>query len=311
MKIAVAGAGAMGCLIGGSLARAGEKVHLLCRSSEQAAAIAEEGLRLTYRGETAVIPVHATARPAEVGVCDVVLVMTKHRHTRDALESARPAIGPRTLLASLQNGIGNVEILADFAAPERILYGVTGLGAMRTAPAALRATVIEGVESHMWPAAGEPSPAAKDFVAALNRCGFDVRLSPDVRERVWQKLCVNAGFSSLCAILRLPVAAMLEQPAARDLVRSLVYEIAAVGRREGVAMDGEEAFQRVWALAERSPEHVPSFLVDVLNRRKTEVDCLNGAIVERAHALGLPVPVNETVLRMVTVIENSYDARMG
>ncbi len=310
MKIVIAGAGAMGCLIGGYLARAGEEVWLLSRTEDQVDALARDGLQLTYRDNTLSIPIKATTRPAEAGPCDVVLVMTKFRHTREALENARPTIDDETVVVTLQNGIGNVEIIEDFVEPERILFGVTGLGAIKTGPGAITAPVVDGVETYAWSAAGNPSPPMSAFVGALVRSGFDVRLSPDVRERVWQKLCVNAGFSALCAIVRLSVGDMLQVPVAMDLIRALVLEIAAVGEREGVAIHGEAAFEKVCNLAERSLAHVPSFLVDVLNERKTEVDCLNDAVVAKAREYGLEVPVNETVARLVTIIENTYDRRM-
>jgi 2-dehydropantoate 2-reductase len=311
LKIVIAGAGAMGCLIGGYLARAGEEVWLLSRAEDHVGALARHGLRLTYRDTTDTIPIKATTRPAEAGPCDVVLVMTKYRHTREALENARPTIDDETVVVTLQNGIGNVEIIENFVERERILFGVTGLGAIKTGPGAITATVVDGVETYAWSAAGNPSPTMSAFAGALVRAGFDVRLSPDVRERVWQKLCVNAGFSALCAIVRLSVGDMLRMPASLELIRALVLEIAAVGKREGVDIEGEAAFERVCDLAERSRAHVPSFLVDVLNERKTEVDCLNDAVVAKAREYGLDVPVNETVARLVAIIENSYDQRLS
>jgi 2-dehydropantoate 2-reductase len=310
MKIGVAGAGAMGCLIGGYLARAGEEVWLFSRSDDHVEALTRNGLRLTYRDHTHTIAVKATTRPPEAGPCDVVVVVTKHRHTREALENVRSTLDDRTLLVTLQNGIGNAEIISDFVDPGRILFGVTGLGAVKTGPGAITATVVDGVTTHVWSAAGNPSPPMTAFVEALVRSGFDVQLSPDVRQQIWQKLCVNAGFSALCAIVRLSVGDMLQVPAARDLIRSLVLEIAAVGRCEGVAIDGDEAFDRVWDLAERSPAHVPSFLVDVLNGRQTEVDCLNGAVVAKARKHGIEVPVNQAVTGLLAIIENAYDQRM-
>ncbi len=300
----------MGCLIGGYLARAGEEVWLLSRTEDHIGALARDGLRLTYRDTTQSIPIKATSRPAEAGTCDVLLVMTKYRHTREALENACRTIDDETVVVTLQNGIGNVEIINDFVEPERILFGVTGLGAIKTGPGAITATVVDGVETYAWSAAGDPSPPMSAFVGALVRSGFDVRLSPDVRERVWQKLCVNASFSALCAIARLSVGDMLQVPGSKDLIRTMVLEIAAVGEREGVAINGEVAFENVWDLAERSPAHVPSFLMDVLNERKTEVDCLNGAVVAKAREHGFEVPVNEAVARLVTIIENTYGRRM-
>ncbi len=310
MKIAVDGAGAMGCLIGGYLARAGEEVWLFSRSEDHVGALAENGLELTYQGETHQIAVNATTRPAEAGPCDVVLVMTKHRHTREALEGARPTIDERTVVVTLQNGIGNTEILADFVEPERILFGVTSLGAIKTGPGAITATAVDGMATHIWPASGKLSPPMSAFVGAMARSGLDIQLSSDVRQQIWQKLCVNAGFSALCAIVRLSVGDMLQVPATRHLVRSLVLEVAAVGSREGIDIDDEKAFEQVWDLAERSADHVPSFLVDVLNARQTEVGSLSGAVVAKAREHGMEVPFNQTVTALLEIIENTYDQRM-
>jgi 2-dehydropantoate 2-reductase len=310
MKIGIVGAGAMGCLIGGYLAEAGEDVWLVARTKAHIDALAGDGLKLTFKGTTRTIPVNATCSPAEAGRCDVVIVMTKYHHTRDAVQAARPMIDDETVVVTLQNGIGNVEIIAEFVDRTRILRGVTSLGAVKTGPGSIDATAVDGAETYLWPLAGEPSPPMSHFVDTLCATGFEVRLSPDVGERIWKKLCLNAGLSVLTAVLGLKVGDLVAEPAACDLIRSLVFEIAAVGAGEGVAIDGEAEFERIIELSKLAADHLPSILVDVAHERRTEIGSLNGAIVAKARNQGLDVPCNETVTRLLTVIENSYEKRV-
>jgi 2-dehydropantoate 2-reductase len=310
MKIGIVGAGAMGCLIGGYLAEAGEEVWLVARTKSHIEALSKNGLAMTLKGATRTIVVNATRAPAEVGRCDVVIVMTKHHQLRDAVQSASAMIDDETIVVVLQNGIGNVEIVAEFVDDRQILQGVTLLGAVVTGPGAVDVTAIDDTPTFLWPVSGEPSPLMSQFVDAMGAAGFDTWLSPDVVERIWKKLCVNAGISTLTAVLGLKVGDLVGEPAARDLIQSLVMEIAAVAAGEGIALDGEAEFARLMEISRSAAGHFPSILVDVLHGRRTEVGSLSGAVVAKAREQGLDVPRNETIARLLTVIEDTYEKRV-
>lgn len=134
MKFGIVGAGAMGCLLGGFLAKAQEEVWLIDVWEEHIKEINKNGLQVVQEDKGESIPINSTFYPQEVGLCDVVIVSTKFHNTRAAVENALPMIGPETLVMTIQNGIGNVEIISEFVPPQQILFGLTTLGSVVLKP---------------------------------------------------------------------------------------------------------------------------------------------------------------------------------
>jgi len=201
MKICVVGAGAMGCLFGGYLARAGHEVWLIARSADHIQALARHGLILRHDGHRYEIPLHASHESGDAGVCDAVMVMTKASDTAAAMECALSAIGPTTSVVTLQNGVGNVETLNRFVGPERILFGVTALAAVRPGPGEIDVTAFYGAQTFVWSQVDRRTPDLERYVEALANAGFEAVVAPDVKNRIWRKLCLNAGVSAVAAVI--------------------------------------------------------------------------------------------------------------
>jgi 2-dehydropantoate 2-reductase len=307
MKFGIVGAGAMGCLLGSYLARAENDVWLVDIWEGHVSRIRDRGLNVVSRGKSHTISIHATTDPRDVGICDVVVISTKFHHTRTAIQDARCMIDGKTLVMTIQNGIGNVETISEFVDRKKILFGFTTLGSVIKGAGEIEATFSDQAVTHLWPLAGEPSERVRDVVDAFNRAGLSFHLSRDVRKGVWEKICLNASLSMPLAIPRLKCGDFINQPSSLDLIRGLVFEIATVANKEGVTIDPEEAYETVLTLAKQAPDHLPSPLIDVLNHRKTEVDCLNGAIVERAKKHRIEVPYNTVIYHLIRIIENTYD----
>jgi len=310
MKICVVGAGAMGCLLGGYLARSGHEVWLTSPSMDHIGALREQGLGFRHGDSVDRISVNAANNPADAGVCDLVLVMTKSKDTLAAIEKATPAIGDGTYVATLQNGIGNVEQLSSVVDPARILFGVTSLGAARTGPGEIEGTALDGAKTFVWSVADEPSNVLTEFVNSLIAAGLDVAEAPDVKERVWRKLCLNCCISALAAVTGLKVGPLVEMSSARTLIRNLVEEVTAVAAKEDVTLDADSIFNELIEDSRRFADHAPSILMDVLSQRKTEIDCLNGAIVRTGAKLGIPTPYNAAITSLIETIEQSYGNRI-
>jgi 2-dehydropantoate 2-reductase len=307
MKVGIVGAGAMGCLFGSFLARAGQEVWLVDIWEDHISRIKHQGLKVVGKGKSDTVRVRATTHASDVGICDLVLVSTKFNHTRTAVQNAGSMINPETLVMTVQNGLGNVDIIAEFVDPRQIIFGLTTLGSVVRGPGEIEATFSEGAPTYVWPLKREPDDQVRQVIDTFRQTGLLFELSPDVRKEIWKKVCLNAGLSVPLAIPRLKCGDFIAQPSSLELIRGLVAEIATVAGKEGVAIEPEEAYEYVVSLAKQAPEHRPSPLMDVLNRRKTEVDCLNGAIVDIAKRHGVEVPYNTAIFHLIRIIESTYD----
>jgi len=203
-----------------------------------------------------------------------------------------------------------VETISEFVNRRQIIFGLTTLGSVMKRPGEFEVTFSDEAATYIWPLVGEPGDKVTNVIDSFNRAGLNFHLAPDVRERIWKKLCLNASLSMVLAIPRLRCADFINQPASLDLIRSIVREIVGVANKERVDLDLEEVYQYVVALAKAAPDHLPSPLIDVLNCRKTEIDSLNGAVVMKARKYGIEVPYNTAIYHLVRIIENTYDKRI-
>lgn len=310
MKIAVVGAGAMGCLFGGALAAGGQDVWLVDVWQEHVEAIRSRGL-VVKRGECErTIALHATTDPAAPGIADLVLIFTKYAQTAAALESARSLLGPETLVMTLQNGIGNVELIARVVPETRILYGLTTLTSDLRGPGCIEETFTGQGETYLWPVAGHVSSRMAAVAAALNEAGIHALLTPEVRTHIWKKLVINASLNTLTALTRLTVGDLCAVPEARTLCEMVLAEVVAVANAAGVGLARAEAEAHFQQVVEAARRHQPSMLLDVLHGRKTEIECLNGAVVREGQRSGIPTPVNDLLVRLIRTIEATYDRRV-
>jgi 2-dehydropantoate 2-reductase len=364
MKITVAGSGAMGCRFGAALFQVGHDVVLLDGWREHVTAINEAGLRVTDATGTRTLAVPAVlfpepARPAGPvgdpahsvhgvdGPADLVIVFAKAAATATvaAAATATGAIGPSTLVLTLQNGLGNIEALLAHVPASRLLAGTTTLGTELLGPGHIRAlgsgeTVLGPLPDGSWPMAalpGEPPPGtASPGVAAANAAepgavrggatepaerialalcgaGISARTSPNALEVIWAKVAFNCVMNSLCSIASIPVSALSRYDGFDALAASVLDEVAAVARAEGVIVDAAAALRLMHAQFDPSAsgDHLASMLQDLMNGRPTEIAHLNGAVAARAAARGIDAPVNTTVSRLIGLLEATWTRRVS
>ena len=308
MRIMVVGVGALGSYFGGALAEAGHDVTLLVRNRAHRAAIRESGLILRRDGGEARIPVHVVDSEAadQAGTADIVLVFTKTGATRAALEDARPVIAASTRLVSVQNGLGNADLLAEFVPMNRVIYGTT------MAPGDI---VAPGVVSTHGPhvtqfCAAEPDPQtagmADDLARMLGDAGLETRVNPDVDRVIWAKVSFNCAMNSLCALLGRTPGPLLDDPEIKALVMATIMEGCDVAAAAGVDVDREALRNTIEMVHREHRDHKPSMLVDVENGRRTEIDSLNGAVVTTGQRLGVATPRNQTLLALIHAREADY-----
>lgn len=311
MKIGIVGAGAIGLTFAAALAGAHEVV-VLARRAAAAEIIERDGIGVEGSafddqttasaggGDAALRYVHvrASTDPGALGRCDAVLVAVKAYATADALTPLRGILPDRALVASLQNGIDNVEIARATLPGSRVIAGSTMQGAVllgegRIRPLARAATVFARDDAD--------SPSSDDLAGAFRACGLDASVVDDPAPALWRKLVVNAALNPLGALARRPNGDIVVDPDLAPLARALAGEAGAVAAAAGIEID--DPWAEVEAAARATAANRNSMLQDLDAGRPTEIEAICGAIVRRAHLHGVPVPLTETMLRLVRARE--------
>jgi 2-dehydropantoate 2-reductase len=309
VKITIAGAGAMGCRFGSALFAAGHEVLLLDGWREHVSAINARGLRVDDPGGSRVVRVPARAFPAdEPG--DLVIVFGKATQTAAVAAAAAAAIGPSTLVLTLQNGLGNIEALRSHVPGTRLLAGTTTLGTELLGPGHIRA--LGSGETVLGALQASPSDHAERTALTLTAAGLPTRVAADVLAVIWAKVAFNCVMNSLCAIASIPVSALARYDGFDELAGSILREVAAVASAEGVALDPAAALRLMKAQFDpaASGDHLASTLQDLMNGRPTEIAHLNGAIAARAQSHGIEAPLNTLVTQLIGLLEATWPRRV-
>lgn len=306
MKIAVLGAGAMGSVIGGLLARAGNDVTLIDVHKPTIDAINASGLKIEDKGgEIESIRLRATDQPESSGVVDFVLVFVKCYHTEAAVTRGAPMIGGQTTVLSLQNGWGNGPRIAKIVGEDKLLLGVCYHSATVAAPghvlhAGKGMTFMGEVNGKMTE---RLAGVAKAFTAA----GIEVTTTPNVLKEIWSKLALNVCTLPTSALLRFFAPQLVEHEPMLDLMRSLLREVVAVAQAQDIALDFDERWEAITGLLKRcGPGAKSSMLQDVEKGRRTEIDVINGAIVEAGQRLGIATPYNDAMVKLIKSLEGTF-----
>jgi 2-dehydropantoate 2-reductase len=304
VRIAVVGCGAVGSLFAANLAQL-EDIEVWAYDLAQAHvdAINEHGLRLSGAGEV-VGRVQATSDPADLPRCDFGIVATKSMHTKPAIAACASAFA-RGAVCSVQNGIGNEEVIAEHV--DRVIRGTTFPAGRILEPGHVQWDV-KG-ETTLGPY--EPKPASMGEVAQLadacSRAGLPTSAVADARGPQWRKVIFNAATNPVGALTRLSHGRVCERPPLRRLVTGLVDEGKAVAAAQQIELDAdpEELIDHA-AKPEVAYDHKASMLQDVEARRETEVDYLNGGIVRFGREHGVETPLNEMITALVKGLEASW-----
>lgn len=295
-KIAVVGAGAVGCYYGGLLARAGYDVRFLMRADLQA--VREDGLTLHTAGERVQIaPVQAFGSTSEIGICDLVIIAVKATSNADLEHLLPPLIGSNTALLTLQNGLGNEEFLAQRWGADRVLGGLCFVCLTRTAPG-----VIAHYD-HGSISIGEfrrpPQQRTRGIVSAFQEAGIDATVVEDLVTERWRKLLWNIPFNGLAiAAGGVTVAEILGDPGLRTLARNLMTEVLDAARRLGHEIPDTFADYQIDRSASMGA-YKPSSMVDWERDRPVEVEAIWGEPWRQGVAAGASMGRMETVYRIL------------
>lgn len=306
MHFLVVGPGAMGCLFAAGLKKGGYEVTLLDYLPERARQIDNQGI--VVRGITGeyTVKVHAVADKISIQP-DVVLICVKSYTTKQAAEKIKPWLSPEAFVVTLQNGVGNLEILEQIFGKKKVFGGITAQGSTLLGPGKIRhagqGETIIGPQEH-------PDSPLERIVSAFNTAGFKTRSTKNVVDLIWGKLIINVGINSLSALTRLKNGRLAEFDGTRRVMENAVKEAVAVAHAKNIRLPFPDPLARVMEVCRDTAENIASMLQDVLKQRITEVDFINGAIVREGIALGIPTPVNHTLTCLVKTVQETYDERI-
>ncbi|WP_310566455.1 2-dehydropantoate 2-reductase [Hydrogenophaga sp.] len=299
LRIAVLGAGAVGCFYGGMLARAGHRVTLIGRP-QHVQVFAAQGLRMQTLAFDETVPLAASTEASAVADADLVLFAVKSPDTESAGEQMRPHLKPGALVLCLQNGVDNAERLRAVLPGVDVAAAVVYVATEMAGPGHLR-------HHGRGELVIEPSPRSAAVAQALIAAGVPTEVSDNVRGALWAKLILNCAYNALSAVGRIAYGELVQRPGVRDVMRDVVAECRAVAAADGVSLPGDvdEAVRRI---AETMPSQYSSTAQDLMRGKPSEIDHLNGYVVRRGEALGVPTQANRVLWAVVRLVESRAGA---
>lgn len=294
MKIAMMGSGGIGGYYGGLLARAGHDVTFIARGAHLAA-LRAHGLRVkSVHGDFTIAPVRATDTPAGVGPVDLVVICVKTPDTDQAAHAIEPMVGPNTTVMSLQNGIDAAERIGAVVGREHVIGGVTWISSAIEGPGVIRQIsqfrhIVSGELD------GRITPRVRAIVGTFESTGVTVELADDILKTLWTKFVFIASISGVGSLTRLEIGDYRDVPETRALLESLMREVEAVARADGVLLDTDMVEQALAIVDEAAPNIEPSMQRDVKAGRRSELESMIGVVGRKGRELEVPTPIVDVV----------------
>ena len=294
MRVAVMGAGAVGCYYGGMLARDGNPVTLVGRPAH-VDAVQRDGLFLDTQSFQVHVPMGANIGAAGVEGARLVLFCVKSTDTESAAREIAPHLGPDAVVISLQNGVDNAERL-QAALQQEVIPAVVYVATEMAGPGHVRhhgrGDLVIGA-----------SPSSEEVATLFTAAGVPVKISGNVTGELWVKLIVNCAYNAISAISRMPYGAMVAGEGVPAVMDDVVSECLAVARAAGVTVPGDVRAS-VPGIARAMAGQYSSTAQDLMRGKPSEIDHLNGYIVRKGEALGVPTPVNRVLHSLVRLLES-------
>lgn len=308
MKIAVLGAGAMGCLYGGLLATNDNEVWLIDIWKQHVDEINKGGLIIKDGDKKRVIKnVKATTNPNKIGVVDLILIFVKSTITDKALRSAKSIIGENTLVLTLQNGLGNIEKIQSVIGENNIIAGTTAHGSTLIEPgkiyhAGKGLTIIGEID-------GSSMRRTQSIKELFTLCEIKTVITNNVLGVIWDKLLVNLGINAITALTELKNGQLLDFEEAEELLENAVNEGIRVSKAKKITLINENPVKHTKKVCRLTANNKSSMLQDIINKRKTEIEMINGAIVREGKKYDIPTPVNLALTNLIKIKEKIRDVK--
>lgn len=299
MKIAIIGAGAMGCLYGGKLSQSkGNQVFLLDIWKEHIDAINKQGLIIEENGEPILYSnLKASLHGSDIGPADLVIVFVKSTLTRQAVQGAKELFGRDTLVLTLQNGLGNVDLIGEEIGLSSVIGGTTAHGAYMKGPgeichAGFGKTIIGELS-------GTKTARIEEIATVFRRAGLETEVSQNILGLIWDKLIVNVGINALTGITSLHNGELLDHPELLDIMRAAIEEAVAVANSKNIELSPQDPYMHTLEICKSTAANKSSMLQDIMNDRRTEIDMINGGILREGEKEGILTPVNRVLTDLI------------
>lgn len=311
MKIAIIGPGALGTLFAGLLARSGQEVWLIDHNPSRARKIQHSGLKIV--GSSRFV-VHSkefkiTVEPKNIVCPDLVIVLVKAYDTLNAAKKIKPIVGKNTIIMTLQNGLGNLEVLAKVFGKEKVLGGITAYGATLLGPGKVRHAGVGKTVIGWYSGTPEIRNSRtcelrnlRTIVQIFNQAKIPTEITANLESVIWSKLVLNSAVNPLAAITRKRNGELIQDKWLRMMLCATVCESAEAAKAKGIRLAYSDPQKKVLEVCHATKYNMNSMLQDVLSHKTTEIEYINGKIVSEAKKLGIPVPLNTILIQLVKEI---------
>ncbi len=304
MKIVIIGAGAMGCLYGAYLSKKHE-VIMLDSFEPQVSAINKNGITVLEEDGS---EFHSENVKAYLSgdyneVADLIIVFVKSTFSDEALQTNKKLFGDHTLVMTLQNGAGNDRKIAKYVAKKNMIIGTSKHNSVNMGDGKVRHSGhgVTTIGSNI-----EQNKNLEKIKKVLEDGNFDAEITDDIQRIIWSKLFVNLSINTFTAITRSPIGSMIDNKYAWDFAEKMICEAVDVAEADGTHFSYMEVLNMVHHVCEDAGKGYSSMSQDVMNCRRTEIDAINGAIVEQAKLYNVPVPYNSLIVDLIHAIEGAY-----
>ena len=307
-KVAVLGAGAMGCLFGGLMAEKGLDVVLIDVWKDHVDAINKNGLKMDGHGGDRFIKIKATTNPSTLKPVDAIIIMCKATALKTALTNAKNIIGDQTMLMSFQNGIGHEAIMQEIAGKDKVLGGTTTQASNIIGPGHIKNH--GSLPSWIGEYEGGMSDRVLDLAETFTAHNLETIAAPDIKKRKWMKLFALTAIGPLSSVFNLHHTDLYitnkNQKVSRNLGKQIILETRAVAKADGVDVSEDECLEMFNKIVDSKQTNKSSMCFDILNKRKTEIEFINGAVAKIGRIHGIKTPMNDLMYNMIMVKEGMY-----
>lgn len=302
MKILIMGTGGVGGYYGGLLAQQGNDVTFVARG-EHLKALQNQGLKVkSVHGDFIVSPAQATDNPATVGPVDLVIFCVKTYSTEESAQAMQPAVGPQTVVMSLQNGIDAAERIGSVIGEEHVIGGVTWLSSAVEAPGVIK-QISQFRRIVLGEMAGGTSDRIQSIYEVLKNTGATVEISEDVQKVLWNKLVFITAVSSVGSLTRLSMGEYRAIPETRSLLTKIMQEVESAARARGVNLDADAVQKWLDFIDNAAPSIKPSMQLDVETGHRTELESMIGVVGRKGREVGVATPVTDFVYASLLPVE--------
>lgn len=293
----------MGSLFAWQLWRSGAQVHIYDPWVEHVQAIQAQGLRVDYTQGQEIAAINASTDAHTIGPCDVLMIFGKFHQTESLIQACQPVVNANTLILTLQNGLGNIEILQNANPKNRLAFGLTTLTSELHGPGHIESSYSGTGETFFWPLDGQITAVETQLGRLLSSPIGTMSLDAQIELRIWKKLVINCCLNTVCALANTHVGGVTATQSVWQLFENIISEIVTLAAIKHIPLTRDMALSYLSQVCVNAADHFPSMVIDIRRGKRTEIDCLNGAIVQQLKSCGMSAPCNETMTSLINVLE--------